>query len=77
MTHEEIIEKYKDVRLKFDYYSKYSFYYEGYAADGTHIGVCFGGTHDEIYRSEYFATQSLGNLIDQGAKLCGLLTRQN
>ena len=72
ITQEEYIEKYKDVKLKFDYYYKYTFYYEGVAEDGTQIGARFGGCHEEIYRSEYFATQSLANLIDQGAELCGL-----
>lgn len=71
MTQEEIIEKYKDVKLKFDYFYKFIFYYEGFAEDGMRISVGIAGDRKEIYRLEFFtAVQTLANLIDQGAELC-------
>ena len=50
MTQEEIIEKYKDVELKFDYFYKFIFYYEGFAEDGMRISVGIAGDRKEIYR---------------------------
>lgn len=71
IAHEEIIEKYGDVELKFDYFYKFIFYYEGFAEDGTRISVAIAGDRKEVYRLEFFtAAQTLASLIAQGGELC-------
>lgn len=72
MTHEEIIDKYKDVDLNFDYYYKYTFYFSGIDEDGTLIAAVLGGCHYDIHGAEFLTTQSLASLVDQGTDLCDL-----
>lgn len=65
MTREEIIEKYKDVKLKFDYYYKCLFHYSGVAEDGTSINGSFGGSSYDIYDAEFLSVESLENLVNE------------
>ena len=50
MNKGEIIRKYGDVKLKFKYYYKYSFYYEGKAPDGAVVCASYGGDSEDIYK---------------------------
>lgn len=51
MTKDEVINKFSEVELSFDYYYKYSFTFVG-SKDGFKISASFGGNHEEIYKSE-------------------------
>jgi hypothetical protein len=50
LTKEEFIEKYGQVKVKFDHYYKYSFNYTGELPDGGKILVAYGGNSDDIYK---------------------------
>lgn len=50
MTKEEVQEKFKDVKIKFTHYYKYSFTFEGMSEDGYKIVCSYGGNTDDIYR---------------------------
>lgn len=54
LTQEEVIEKFGDVKMKFDHYYKYTFYFIG-EKDGYVFEGSFGGDSGEIYRSEVSA----------------------
>ena len=65
MKLEEVISKYGDVKLTFDFYHKHTFKFEGTAPDGTHIGAYCGGDAQSIFSKEIFndSTDTLGNII--------------
>ena len=44
------LEKYRDIKLKFSSYYKYSFNFIGKTDDGEEIFASVGGTADEIYK---------------------------
>jgi len=50
MTKSEVVEKYGNVILTFDYYYKYMFTYSGVADDGAKICLSYGGVPDDIYK---------------------------
>lgn len=52
MTRDEMFSKYGNVKVKFTYYYKYSFYYEGITKKGYKIKAMVGGDSSEIYRLE-------------------------
>ena len=52
MSNEEFNERYSHIKLTFSHYWKYTFYYSGYAPDGTLITCGWGGDSDRIYRFE-------------------------
>lgn len=64
MTKKEIYEKYGDVKLKFNYYYKYSFCFHGKTKDGTEVYASVGGDSDEVYRIEITAgkEETIGSL---------------
>lgn len=51
----EFIEKYGDVKVKFDSYYKYAFTFKGTLPNGDVIDVTIGGDSDAIYRTEVVA----------------------
>jgi hypothetical protein len=55
MTRAEFFAKYGDVRVRFVSYYKYTFTYQGEAANGDIVSVGFGGSSDDIYRWEVTA----------------------
>ena len=65
MKLEEVISKYGDVKLKFDFYHKHTFKFEGVAPDGTYINAYCGGDAQAIFGKEIFSdsTDTLGNII--------------
>jgi len=56
MTKQEALEFFQGVELKFVFFFKYCFYYEG-EKDGIPINVVFGGDSNDIYRTEYEAIE--------------------
>lgn len=76
MTPEDIIDKYADVDLHFDYYHKYTFYYSGAAEDGTIISACFGGCHYDILGAEFLPVESLADLMNEGTDVYDLRARK-
>lgn len=52
MDVKEFEKKYGDVRVKFDYYYKYQFYFVGKDDDGTKIECIYGGSAHDIYKFE-------------------------
>ena len=62
LTKEEVLEKFKDVELKFSRYYKYTFTFEGKCGDYT-ISMGIGGNAGDIYRYEVTAdaTETIGN----------------
>lgn len=50
MNKEEFIEKYGEVKVKFDFYFKYTFYFKGILENGNSILCSFGGTADSIFK---------------------------
>jgi hypothetical protein len=50
LTEEQFFEKYGDVKVKFHYYYKYTFYYVGKLPNGNKITVGLGGSADDIYK---------------------------
>lgn len=52
LSKEQAMQKYGDVPCKFKSYYKYTFYFHGWADDGTHVAISIGGDHDAIYRYE-------------------------
>lgn len=76
MTRVEIIDRYFDVDLKFDYYCNYTFYYEGVAEDGSIISAIFGGDPDGIRGAEFSPVESLAGLLNEGAYLYDLSVKK-
>lgn len=65
MTTEEVNEKFKNVKLKFTYYFKYTFSFQGTTEDGYEIQCDFGGDSDMIYRfSASDVPVNFGNVDD-------------
>jgi hypothetical protein len=62
MTNQEkqnaFMEKYRDVKVKFYNYYKYTFYYSAMLDDGSFISVSYGGNSDDIYRHEVIVDRS-------------------
>ena len=56
LTKEEVLEKFKDVELKFSRYYKYTFTFEGTYGDYT-ISMGVGGNAVDIYRYEVTANE--------------------
>ena len=54
-TQEEVIEKFGDVKMKFDHYYKFTFYFNGEKDEYVFEGS-FGGDSGDIYRTEVSAT---------------------
>ena len=52
MNKEQILEKYGNVKLKFNSYWKYTFTFVGVAADGAKVSTSIGGDSGDIYRME-------------------------
>ena len=52
MTKDEFLQKYGDVKVKFESYYKYSFTFKGTLPNGDLINVSVGGGSEEIYRLE-------------------------
>lgn len=50
MTVEQVNEKFKDVKVTFDSYYKFTFTFIGQSEDGYKIACLFGGDSDDIYR---------------------------
>ncbi len=50
MSKEEFLEKYGEVKVKFDFYFKYTFYFKGVLENGNSILCSFGGTSDNIFK---------------------------
>jgi len=50
MTLEQVNEKFKDTKIKFNSYYKYTFYFSGVTEDGYQVLCSFGGDSDDIYR---------------------------
>ena len=50
MTVKEFIAKYGDVKVKFNYYYKYTFTYAGTCENGNTIYVDVGGNSEDIYK---------------------------
>ena len=50
MTTEEVNEKFKDIKVKFTNYFKYTFTFTGTTKDGYEIQCDYGGDSDMIYR---------------------------
>ena len=49
MTVEQVNEKFKDVKVTFDSYYKFTFTFIGQSEDGYKIACLFGGDSDDIY----------------------------
>ena len=78
MTQFEFFDKYGNVMVKFLYYYKYTFHFEGMLEDGSEILVRVGGISDEIYRFEVIANREVsvedlypfnGEVIKDGKKV--------
>ncbi len=67
MKKEQILEKYGNVKLKFDSYYKYTFTFVGVADDGAQVSTSIGGDAEDIYRMEVSADCS-ETLIGLGAE---------
>jgi hypothetical protein len=65
MKLQEVISKYGEVKLSFDFYHKHAFKFEGTAPDGTDISAYCGGDAQSIFNKEIFndSTDTLGNII--------------
>jgi hypothetical protein len=50
MKLEEVNEKFKDAKVKFTSYYKYTFHFEGQTEDGYTLSCSYGGDSDDIYR---------------------------
>jgi len=50
MTVEQVNEKFRDAKVKFSSYYKYTFNFEGKTEDGFKIQCSFGGDSEDIYR---------------------------
>ena len=55
MNKEQILEKYGNVKLKFNSYWKYTFTFVGVADDGAQVSTSIGGDSDDIYRMDVCA----------------------
>ena len=62
MNQAELIEKYGNVKLKFDSYYKYTFTYTGLTDEGLTINVELGGDPDEIYKADLVLEETLTSL---------------
>ena len=52
MTRQEFYEKYGNVKVKFSYYYKYTFFYAATLQDGTRLLCGYGTNADDIYQHE-------------------------
>jgi len=52
MTKDEFYKKYGQVKVKFSYYYKFTFTFEGELPDGERVVVESGGCSDDIYKFE-------------------------
>ena len=52
MTREYFYKKYGNVKVKFQYYYKYTFTYKAVLEDGSILSCGYGGNHDDIYRHD-------------------------
>lgn len=50
MTVEQVNEKFKDVKVTFDSYYKFTFEFVGKSEDGFQLECTYGGDSDDIYR---------------------------
>lgn len=50
MTAEQVNEKFKDVKVTFDSYYKFTFTFKGQSEDGFTLACLYGGSSDDIYR---------------------------
>ena len=50
MTAEQVNEKFKDVKVAFDSYYKFTFTFKGQSEDGYTLACLYGGSSDDIYR---------------------------
>jgi hypothetical protein len=50
MTVEQVNEKFKDVKVTFDSYYKFTFTFKGQSEDGYTLACLYGGSSDDIYR---------------------------
>ena len=50
MTVEQVNEKFKDVKVTFDSYYKFTFTFKGQSEDGYTLACLYGGNSDDIYR---------------------------
>jgi hypothetical protein len=50
MTAEQVNEKFKDVKVTFDSYYKFTFTFKGQSEDGYTLACLYGGNSDDIYR---------------------------
>jgi hypothetical protein len=50
MTAEQVNEKFKDVKVTFDSYYKFTFTFKGQSEDGYTLACLYGGSSDDIYR---------------------------
>lgn len=50
ITKKQFIEKYGEIKVKFESYYKYTFTYSATLPDGKIISVGYGGNSDDIYR---------------------------
>tara|TARA_B110000008_G_C16896720_1_gene535049 strand:+ start:262 stop:516 length:255 start_codon:yes stop_codon:yes gene_type:complete len=57
MKKQEVLEKYKAVKLKFNSYYKFSFAFEGKSDDGCTVLASIGGDSDDIYRLDIYASK--------------------
>ena len=65
MNQAELIEKYGDVKLKFNSYYKYTFTYTGLTDEGLTINVALGGDPSEIYTTVLVLEESLTSLVKE------------
>ena len=50
MTAEQVNEKFKDVKVTFAAYYKFTFTFKGQSEDGYTLACVYGGSSDDIYR---------------------------
>jgi hypothetical protein len=72
MNKEQILEKYGNVKLKFNSYWKYTFTFVGVADDGTQVSTSIGGDIGDIYRMDVSVDRE-ETLIGLGAE-CATVT---
>lgn len=56
---DEILEKYGDVKLSFDFYYKYKFTFKGKAENGFKVVAVLGGGSNTIYKERVNAEDTL------------------
>lgn len=62
MNKKEFVDKYGSEVLQFTGYYKYTFNFEGTAADGSKILANLGGDREEIYRAYIYPEMSISKL---------------